>query len=287
MNHKAQVHVKRNGHVACFSASFNKSQSLISMTSYWSADYVIDEKMAIQIAEFSLNIPAHSHPVKKVLLETSKGDYALSFVVQLRNQTHWLEAYIDAFSKNVIQIVNFSFKSTYRSIPFTSSNPNQGFKSIYNPEHYPSSPLGWQNDGSQTYNVTKGNNADVFTFNSANWTLEEFDEYLSSNHKQNLSFQIRFYSSSGQNDSFITEFDPKQDPSDYSNANSSMNNLFYVINSMHDLMYEFGFTESSGNFQHFNFGRGGLEHDRVEVSSQDPSEENNASFDSPPGIYYL
>ncbi|MBZ5631827.1 MAG: M36 family metallopeptidase [Acidobacteriia bacterium] len=40
-------------------------------------------------------------------------------------------------------------------------------------------------------------------------------------------------------------------------------NLFYWINRAHDLHYQYGFDEASGNFQQDNFGRGGLGGDPV------------------------
>lgn len=38
-------------------------------------------------------------------------------------------------------------------------------------------------------------------------------------------------------------------------AGSSDTNMF------HDLMYAYGFTEEAGNFQQYNFGKGGKEND--------------------------
>ncbi|KAH9249247.1 hypothetical protein BASA81_013035 [Batrachochytrium salamandrivorans] len=34
-------------------------------------------------------------------------------------------------------------------------------------------------------------------------------------------------------------------------------NLFYLVNLMHDISYQYGFTEQAGNFQTDNFGKGG------------------------------
>jgi hypothetical protein len=43
-------------------------------------------------------------------------------------------------------------------------------------------------------------------------------------------------------------------------------------------MYRFGFTEQAQNFQHFNFGRGGVEGDRISLEIQDGSGTNSANF---------
>ena len=56
---------------------------------------------------------------------------------------------------------------------------------------------------------------------------------------------------------------------------------FYLVNRWHDEMYKLGFTESAGNFQHFNFGRGGTEGDRISLEIQDSSGTNSANFATP------
>ncbi len=53
---------------------------------------------------------------------------------------------------------------------------------------------------------------------------------------------------------------------------------FYTVNRWHDEMYRFGFNEQAGNFQHFNFGRGGAEGDRISFEIQDVSGTNGANF---------
>lgn len=53
---------------------------------------------------------------------------------------------------------------------------------------------------------------------------------------------------------------------------------FYLVNRWHDEMYRFGFTEQAQNFQHFNFGRGGAEGDRISFEIEDSSGTNGANF---------
>ncbi|KAL0959158.1 hypothetical protein HGRIS_014444 [Hohenbuehelia grisea] len=65
-------------------------------------------------------------------------------------------------------------------------------------------------------------------------------------------------------------------------VNSSVTHLFYVANLVHDLYYRYGFDEASGNFQQYNFERGGLENDGIIADAQDGSGLNNANFLSPP-----
>lgn len=56
---------------------------------------------------------------------------------------------------------------------------------------------------------------------------------------------------------------------------------FYLVNRWHDEMYKLGFTEQAGNFQHFNFGRGGSEGDRISLEVQDSTGTNGANFSAP------
>jgi len=62
---------------------------------------------------------------------------------------------------------------------------------------------------------------------------------------------------------------------------AATNNLFFWNNIMHDLFWQYGFNEPSGNFQENNFGHGGLGNDAVQANAQDGSGYNNANFATP------
>ncbi len=62
---------------------------------------------------------------------------------------------------------------------------------------------------------------------------------------------------------------------------AAVTQLFYINNWYHDELYMLGFTEQARNFQHSNFGRGGVENDRVSAEAQDCSGTNNANFATP------
>ncbi|KAF9240844.1 Fungalysin metallopeptidase-domain-containing protein [Melanogaster broomeanus] len=63
---------------------------------------------------------------------------------------------------------------------------------------------------------------------------------------------------------------------------ATVTQLFYTSNMAHDLFYRYGFTEVAGNFQQYNFGKGGAEGDAVITNAQDGSGFNNANFMTPP-----
>ncbi|EKM51193.1 uncharacterized protein PHACADRAFT_263204 [Phanerochaete carnosa HHB-10118-sp] len=68
----------------------------------------------------------------------------------------------------------------------------------------------------------------------------------------------------------------------YKHINATVTQLFYTANLIHDLFYRYGFDEVSGNFQQYNFGRGGKENDVLITDAQEGSWFNSAQFFSPP-----
>ena len=82
-------------------------------------------------------------------------------------------------------------------------------------------------------------------------------------------------------DSFIYTSDPSQAPTVTANVNAAIVNAFYVVNSIHDISYLYGFTEAAFNFQNDNQGKGGKGNDRVTISVQDSAGTDNADFSTP------
>jgi hypothetical protein len=70
-------------------------------------------------------------------------------------------------------------------------------------------------------------------------------------------------------------------PTDSVNQGFAITNLFYWNNIMHDLSYQYGFDEASGNFQQNNLGQGGKGYDFVNADAQDGSGLDNANFSTP------
>ncbi|QIL70481.1 hypothetical protein G7048_09025 [Diaphorobacter sp. HDW4B] len=62
---------------------------------------------------------------------------------------------------------------------------------------------------------------------------------------------------------------------------SSVANLFYVVNWLHDWFYDAGFDELAGNAQASNFERGGLEGDPITAQVLQFARVNNASMETP------
>ncbi|MEK0447189.1 MAG: hypothetical protein RLZZ399_2510, partial [Verrucomicrobiota bacterium] len=79
---------------------------------------------------------------------------------------------------------------------------------------------------------------------------------------------------------FDFPMDLAQPASTYRDA--AVTTLFYLCNWYHDKLYNLGFTETAGNFQQSNFGRGGVGNDAVLADAQDGGGTNNANFSTPP-----
>lgn len=81
---------------------------------------------------------------------------------------------------------------------------------------------------------------------------------------------------------FLATADLSAEPSTAANKAVATQNLFYLNNVLHDLLYAHGFIEAEGNFQENNFGKGGRGSDSVNAEAQDGSGTDNANFATPP-----
>ena len=93
--------------------------------------------------------------------------------------------------------------------------------------------------------------------------------------------QRDFYLTTSAAGTFNYSYDYGLPASDPHNIRSAMTQLFFVNNYMHDIWYDAGFDEASGNAQFDNYGRGGLGNDALEARV-DFNGANNASMETPP-----
>jgi hypothetical protein len=80
---------------------------------------------------------------------------------------------------------------------------------------------------------------------------------------------------------FLTAADLAAQPSTPANKKVAVQNLFYLNNVVHDILYSHGFTETAGNFQADNFAKGGKGNDAVNAEAQDGGGLDNANFATP------
>jgi hypothetical protein len=83
------------------------------------------------------------------------------------------------------------------------------------------------------------------------------------------------------NGAFTTVHSRTTAPSTTGNRAVAVQNLFYLNNRVHDVLYPAGFNESEANFQENNFSRGGLGSDSVNAEAQDGGGIDNANFATP------
>ena len=168
--------------------------------------------------------------------------------------------------------------ASYYVIPFPIESPNFGSPATVT-DPWLNAGLGnnaitegWHYDGTNSYEITRGNNVfaylDVDNANSSNAADNWPDTSLTSGSV--LSFTQ------------LPDFTQQPDGSTNDvNKKFALNNLFYWNNLMHDVMYQYGFTEISGNYQADNMGRGGSGNDYVLAEAQDGGGTDNANFSAP------
>ncbi|RKS95130.1 putative secreted protein (Por secretion system target) [Flavobacterium limicola] len=168
-------------------------------------------------------------------------------------------------------VISSSSGGSYRVIPFNVESPSHGaFQLISNPSNSNASPFGWHDtDGAigPEHTITRGNNV---------WAKDDFfasNQDGGSSPDGGLSLLFDFpYGGTSVNASTYIE--------------AANTNLFYMNNIMHDVWYQYGFDELSGNFQENNYDRGGTGGDYVNAEAQDgslatPMSLNNANFSTP------
>jgi extracellular elastinolytic metalloproteinase len=152
------------------------------------------------------------------------------------------------------------------SMPFES--PSHGPRAIVNGSaaDATASPRGWHHTPNGPLTTTRGNN--VFAYEDPNNTN---------------NFNTNYSPDGGAGLNFNFPVDFTKQPVTYVDAATT--NLFYWNNITHDVWYQYGFDEASGNFQFDNFGRAGAAGDPVLAEAQDsrniPTTRNNANFATP------
>ncbi len=153
---------------------------------------------------------------------------------------------------------------SYNVYAMPIESPSHGSRSIVtDPANTTASPFGWHDTNGSPgaeFTITRGNNV---------WAQED----------RNGNNGTGFSPNGGASLDFNFPIDLSQGPTTYDDA--AITNLFYWNNIMHDVFYQYGFDEASGNFQENNYGNGGAGSDSVNADAQDGSGSNNANFSTP------
>ena len=250
------------------------------------------------------NLALEEISVRLVLLPLSEEELRLCWEISLyeKDASDWWLAYLDAQNGTLLQkhnqVIHCQFphgnheghvhqpvtkksslfsvsqnasvvNNSYRVYAIPVESPNHGGRSL---EVSPwlaagaAGTLGWHNDNTTTYTHSKGNNVDAYEDNNnSNGPTGGNDARVDGGANLEFDFPL---------DLDVSPLD-QQDP--------IITNLFYWNNIMHDVWYQYGFDEPSGNFQEDNLGRGGLGSDYVNAEAQDNinGPGNNANFSTP------
>ena len=142
--------------------------------------------------------------------------------------------------------------ATYNVFTLPAVSPIEGTRSIVvDPQDATASPYGWHD--------TDGVAGAEFTDTRGNNVIAQEDV--------NADNAGGFRPSGGASLNFDFAYDPTQDPA--ASQAAALTNVFYLVNLLHDIHYQYGFTEEFGNFQTNNYGHGGLGNDPVIVDIQD------------------
>jgi extracellular elastinolytic metalloproteinase len=161
--------------------------------------------------------------------------------------------------------------ASFLVIPFPKERPStSGFQSDVDPwlragATNNATTHGWNFDGTTNYATTRGNN------------VSAYDDAANANAPGNFATSQTAAPSLSFN--YATDFTLA--PSVTDNRNAAVVNLFYWNNIIHDVTYQYGFTEAAGNFQADNLSRGGNGNDYVRAEAQDGGGINNANFSTP------
>jgi extracellular elastinolytic metalloproteinase len=211
-----------------------------------------------------------------MLLPIRQGEAKLVWNFQIHTldkQSSW-DLTVDADSGRVWTRADWTLADSYRVYPLPAESPNHvsplppadGRVLLTNPANSLASPFGWHDTNGAAgaeLTTTQGNNVQAYT-----------------DTDNNNSPDAGSSPSGGAGLVFDFAEDLTQTPSAYRPA--AVTNLFYITNYVHDVQYQYGFDEVSGNFQVDNYGRGGAGNDSLQAEAQDGGGTNNANFSTPP-----
>lgn len=168
--------------------------------------------------------------------------------------------------------------ASYRVVPLPAESPKHtgGTPALVNnpwtlaPGNATS--LKWHSNGTTDYNITRGNNVWAKEDHAANNSNGGQPATSTTPAPLTFDFAPNFFKQPNQT-------------TPVPNQQFNITNLFYWINTYHDIMYQYGFDEPAGNFQDNNQGRGGQGTDYVFGDAQDGNyvapNQDNANFSTP------
>jgi len=199
-------------------------------------------------------------------------ELAWNLIVQTVDGDHWYDSSVSAVDGELIYLsdwIDDAAPDKYSVFAMPLENPNEGSRALVtDPANPTASPFGWHDTNGVAgadFTDTRGNN--VFAQEDRNAT----DNGLGARPDGGAGLDFDF------------ALDLGLEPIGYQDA--AITNLFYWNNVLHDIHYQYGFDEASGNFQENNYGKGGVGSDPIQADAQygaAAGQFNNAFFGTPP-----
>jgi len=169
---------------------------------------------------------------------------------------------ITAISSAKYKVIPYPVESPAftRGVPTTVTDPWNAFPNT------DATTYKWNSNGLIDYATSQGNNVLV--------SEDLKDKDNQGGKKAQSSTQtpdLNYLQAPNYNNSTISD----------SNQQFALTNVFYWNNILHDMLYQYGFNETAGNFQAKNLSRGGAENDYVIADGQDGGGFDNANFVTP------
>ncbi|KAF8804118.1 extracellular elastinolytic metallo proteinase [Phlegmacium glaucopus] len=252
------------------------------------------------------NVPEAVNPVKTKLAyiqvptqDRESTELHLVWKFEVEMEDNWYETAVSVSAPHkIISVVDWAsdapvpkpepqIPATYNVFSWGINDPSLGSRSL-NKENFDilASPVGWHSLPYNNDPASRGVKATQFYRNTT--TTWGNNVFAQENWEGQNSFIDNYRPDAGKSKVFDYKYEPqmtaKPDALDEAQKyiNATVTQLFYTANLVHDLYYRYGFDELAGNFQQYNFGRGGEENDAVIANAQDGSGYNNANFMTPP-----
>ncbi|CAG8601888.1 11685_t:CDS:2 [Ambispora leptoticha] len=203
--------------------------------------------------------------VRQVYVQTDEGKLQLCWDLEAEMENNWYHGQVNAHDGKVVQLIDWVADAAYNVFPIGTNDPSEGSRElVIDPADKIASPLGWHSQSrTKNFTVTIGNNVYAHENLAGSWEWED-------NYRPDGGRYLEF------------DFPLNLEKAPKTYVDSSVTNLFFWNNIVHDLFYRYGFNEVAGNFQQNNFGKGGKDKDAVIANAQDGSGYNNANFATPP-----
>ena len=225
-----------------------------NVSTAWYTNYLVDANTGEIIKEIEWTVECN-HGTPNAKNHNCERDHSID------------NSYDDKVNENVRSSSSVA-PNTYEVFAWPVESPNFGIRSSETSpwlDNAVASPNGWHTIGEDSYTATRGNNTDT---------------YLDDDNTNSPTGGDSARADGGATLDFFFPLDVDLDPEDYKEA--AITNTFYWTNLMHDVWYNYGFDEASGNFQEENYTANGFGSDYVRSEAQDGSGTCNANFGTPP-----